>query len=145
MTHVENVAIVRAQYDAFNEQNLDAAMETLADDLQWLEIPTGQTRGKNDYKQYSQTWITAFPDNKVEITNIISTEDWVVAENVVRGTHTGPLEGPGGVIQPTRKTISLPGCDIWQIRNGKIVSVHSYYDMASLLFQLGMTELPKAA
>lgn len=55
-----------------------------------------------------------------------------------RGTHTGPLQGPNGEIPPTGRAVDVPVCDVFQLRNGKAVGVHSYFDAATLMTQLGL-------
>jgi hypothetical protein len=39
-----------------------------------------------------------------------------------RGTHTGPLHGPGGEVPPTGKSLALPFCSTLRVTDGKIVS-----------------------
>ena len=55
------------------------------------------------------------------------------------GTHTGPLATPMGVIPPTGRRVDFPLCDVWEVRDGKVVSTHNYFDVMSLLGQLGIS------
>lgn len=65
-------------------------------------------------------------------------ETGVTTEFRGRGTHTGPLVGPMGEIPPTRRQVDIPFCDVVQIKDGKIVSIHLYYDVATMMGQLGL-------
>ncbi len=85
----------------------------------------------------------AFPDSRAEPTNAFATEDQVVLEFTVRWTNTGPLHLPSGAIPATGRSIELRFCQVIQLRKGKIVSFHTYYDMMTLLEQLGL--VPAAA
>jgi len=41
-----------------------------------------------------------------------------------------------GKIGPTGKKIDIPFCEIFEIRNGKLVSSHLYFDVATMMQQL---------
>ena len=84
-------------------------------------------------------WATAFPDSQGEISNTIHSDNMVVLEVTWRGTHTGPLQTPKGTIPPTGKRIEFRACQVHTITNGKIQTTRHYFDMATLLQQLGVT------
>jgi hypothetical protein len=69
---------------------------------------------------------------------MFATEDQFVLEFTGRGTNTGPLHLPTGDIPATGRWAELRLCDVAQIRNGKIVSFHTYYDIMTMLQQLGL-------
>ena len=56
---------------------------------------------------------------------------------VTAGTHTGTLRGPAGEIAPTSQTVDAPFCSVYEFDEGKITSVHLFFDQADLLTQLG--------
>jgi predicted ester cyclase len=141
MTQMNLENIPRTLVDSFNNRNLDLSLRLMSGDAQWLDIPTQMTfRGKDGHKQFDQVWLTAFPDGKVEITNIVASGDRVVVEYIGRGTHTGPLKGREGVLQPTGKKAELLLCDIMRVKDGLIVEGRTYYDSGMLMRQLGVTE-----
>jgi predicted ester cyclase len=83
--------------------------------------------------------LTALPDAKTEITNVVADgENWVFTEFIGRGTHTGALVGPAGTIPPTGRRIGFPVGELMRLEGGKFVLVHVYYDGATLLRQLGV-------
>jgi ketosteroid isomerase-like protein len=49
---------------------------------------------------------------------------------------------PAGEVPPTGRTVDFTVCEVWQIRDGKVTSLHNYQDAASLMRQLGL--LPEA-
>jgi steroid delta-isomerase-like uncharacterized protein len=118
---------------------LDKIVVAFATDSYLTNVPTGTTLpGSEGYKQFVLFFAEAFPDSMIEVTNAFATEDQVVLEYTGRGTNTGPLHLPTGDIPATGRRAELRLCDVTQIRNGKIVSYHTYYDTMTLLLQLGL-------
>jgi predicted ester cyclase/heme-degrading monooxygenase HmoA len=88
-------------------------------------------------------WNEAFPDNRLEITAIHADDRGGVHEGRFVGTHTGTLGSPAGEIAPTNRPVDAPFCGIYEFDEGKITSVHLYFDQVELLTQLGA--IPGAA
>jgi steroid delta-isomerase-like uncharacterized protein len=61
----------------------------------------------------------------------------VTLELTWRGTHTGPLQTPTGALPPSGKTIGIRACQVVEVADGKVQAVRHYFDMATLLQQLG--------
>lgn len=83
---------------------------------------------------------SAFPDVHREILKIHVTENVVIVELVIRGTHTGELKLPSGTLAPTGKVIDVPSCDVFHLENGKIISFHCYNEAALIPQQLGIAK-----
>jgi steroid delta-isomerase-like uncharacterized protein len=131
-------------FDAFNANDLDRVEELAADDFELVDIAAGETfRGKEGARANAQGWITAFPDAQIELVNVIAGDGWEAAEAIARGTHTGPLATAEGEIPPTGRTIELRFCSVAQVSDGKIRKGRDYYDVASIMQQLGL--MPEAA
>ena len=130
----DNATAARTVYDAFNSHDFDRAAALVAEEAEWRNVAFGTTfRGPAGLRDYDQSWATAFPDGRVEITNLVAAGEWVVAEFTGRGTHTGALRGPVGEIAATGRPVAVQFCDVVQIRNGKIVGGRSYFDSATLM------------
>ena len=69
---------------------------------------------------------SAFPDVHRELLSIYVAENVVVVEIAIRGTHKGELALASGTLAPTGKTIDVPGCDVYHLEGGKIISFHCY-------------------
>jgi steroid delta-isomerase-like uncharacterized protein len=152
MSSVENKEIARKLYESFNKHDLDSLMSLCTDDVKYTDMVTGQTfEGPAGFREASGRWMSAFPDAQVEIVNEAVTDDFVFTEFTGRGTHTGAFAAPGGMSIPaTGKRGELPCCEALRLRDGKIVSGRIYYDMLTLLRQLGIapgvtTERPAEA
>ena len=145
-TQLDPIKIAHLIYDSFNNRDFNKSKSVISEQAEWLDMAAGTSfHGKEGFKQYDQNWLTAFPDGKIEVKKIMSAGESLVVELVGRGTHTGAFRSPTGVIPPTGKKVELHVCDVMQIRNGEIVLGHSYYDIASLLKQLGQVEKLRAA
>lgn len=151
MTTQEIVAFVRRGYDAFNARQsdphwLDYANEDVAEDGEVVDIPSGMIfRGPEGLKQFLLGLSTAFPDCRVEVTNVFANAEQAVVEFIGRGTHKGILHSPAGDIPPTGRSFELRFCDVYQLRNGKIVRHASYYDALGFMQQLGLIPAPGQA
>ena len=88
-----------------------------------------------------QMFASAFPDGKSDIQKITASGDTAIVEFIGRGTHTGDLMG----IAPTGRQVSIPVCDILEIRDGKIIAEREYMDMMHMMQQLGVAPAPATA
>ena len=141
-----NEQIVREFYEAFNNHEIDRVSEFVAPNCDWVDVPTGaHLSGQDGIRQHWEHLFKAFPDYKAEITNVVAAGDWVVTEFIGRGTHSGTYVTPNGQqLPPTGHRIAVEMCEIRMIRNGKIVAGRSYYDVNTMLEQLGlMPEMPQ--
>jgi steroid delta-isomerase-like uncharacterized protein len=144
MTVQENIALARSQLDLYNSHRTDPAwldkiVAALAEDCEIIDVPTGRTlRGPDGIRQLNLFFAEGFPDSSVELTNVFATEDQVALEGTWQWTTTGPLQLPSGATPATGRPGELRFCFVYQIRNGKIVSHRSYYDMMTQLEQIGL-------
>lgn len=144
MTVQDNIAIARSQIELYNShqsdpQWLEKGVAALSEDFELTDVPTGTvSHGSDAFKQFNLFFADAFPESKVELNNIFATEDQAVIEFTGRGTNTGPLHMPTGDVPPTGRQANLQFCQVMQFRNGKITSLRTYYDLMTMLRQLGL-------
>ena len=121
LTAHDNATVVRAHYDAFNHRDVDKDLSLVTDDVKWMNIPfDANFSGRKGYREFLNNWITAMPDCKVEIVNVITGDEWATVEFIGRGTHTGPLARPEGTILPTQKKLDMKFCELLRIKDGQI-------------------------
>jgi predicted ester cyclase len=102
------------------------------------EVATRQrAEGVEEYVKAVQRWWRAFSDLKVTLINGFDSGDMVVAEVEWEGTHNGPLETPFGTIQATNKRGRSRAVIIARIKNDKIVETRHYFDLLTVLEQMG--------
>jgi steroid delta-isomerase-like uncharacterized protein len=138
-----NAAIARRIYEGFNDRDFDRGLAVVATDAAWTNLPTGDTfHGRDDFRRNYVQWSTAFPDGRCEDVHVVATDDYAVVEFIGRGSNTGPLQTPEGEIPPTGRRVDIPFCDVMRIEDGLITNGRSYFDMATMMRQLGL--MPEA-
>ena len=144
MAAQENVALARSLLDLYNNRRsdpawLDKCMAAFAADAESMDVPSGATlHGPDGLKRLVLFFFKGFPDVRIELINAFATEDRVALETIARWTNIDPLYLPTGVLPATGRSGELRMCHVFQIRKGKIVSFHSYYDMLTMLEQPGL-------
>ena len=138
--------LIRTFYDAINRRDLETFVSFFSDDGEFKDISTEESfRGKSDIRRMAETWFQALPDMKLQISNVIGSDDSYCAEIVVTGTHNGPFTLPQGSIPATGKKVSVPSCDVIRLKNGKIQSLNCYFAATVLLNQIGAMPKKMAA
>jgi steroid delta-isomerase-like uncharacterized protein len=101
--------------------------------------PTGRYEGREGIMAYFDQADKPFSDISQETSRLVEEGDTFVAEWIWRATNTGPLTMPdGSEIPATGKTVELPGVDIITVRDRKVAAQRDYFDMASMMSQLGL-------
>lgn len=139
MSVQENLRLIRTHYEAVNHNDLNAGAMLVDKNFEWQNVPMNiKRRGQQGYRDYLNIWLTAMPDFQFEVKNMQANNDWVVTEFTGRGTNNGPLNSSEGPIMPTGKKVEVQFCELFQIKNGKIVKGTLYFDYATLIKQLGV-------
>ena len=135
MATLDNGAVLREVYAAWNKKDLNRVASYAASDARMGNVPFGTTLG---FREYTEGWAKAFPDGKIQVTTLVAQGDNVIAECVGRGTHTGALTGTAGEIPATGRHVELQFVECYRFRNGKIAEGRIYFDAASMMAQLGL-------
>ncbi len=134
------VDVAKASITAYNEKNFDKFRDLVANGAVFDEIATGRVvNGIDGILDLFRGWATALPDSKGTVLNEYLSDNIVVLELLWTGTHTGPLQTPNGTIPPTGKKINVRACQVCQFSRDKIQNMRHYFDMATLLKQLGVS------
>jgi steroid delta-isomerase-like uncharacterized protein len=135
-------AFVRRMFATFNEHDISKMLPLVAPDCSFTNVPLNRTfQGHSGFREFIEGWLTAFPDYKLEITNMVCSNDRCIVEFTGRATHTGNLALPNGNVQPTNKRVELKFINAYDFRGGLITKQRMYYDGVSMLTQLGI--MPK--
>ena len=132
---IDNKSIVRRLYEeVWNLRRLEVIGELIAPShaLQVSEFVDSGI-GPEAYARNVTRYLTAFPDLKFTVLDLIAENDKVVACWNISGTHQGELRG----IAPTGKKISVDGITVNQLANGKIMDSFVSWDVWGLMQQLG--------
>jgi predicted ester cyclase len=143
MVAQEHVALARSLLDLFNHRQSDPAwleksMAAFAADCEVVDAASGTTfHGPEGYKRLMLFSTEHFPDFRAELSTVFATEDHVTLEGTWRRTNAGPLSLPEASLPVRGHAGGVLVCIVLQIRHGKIVSLHCYCDLTTLLEQLG--------
>ena len=131
----EYKTLVRRWFEqGFNNKDL-----TVVDALFIPEVIVNAQRiGRVGLKQSMSRFITAFPNLRVTITEVVAEGDKVVIWYTAQGTQTGEFEG----IRATGKQVRWYGADLFWVEKGKIVECRFVDDSLGLFRQLGATLSP---
>ena len=140
------IDIAKAAVTAYNEKDWSKGKDILAANAVYDEKGTHRRiQGADEIIEAWQGWANAFPDSKATFVREFASGDTVVLELVWKGIHTGPLQTPTGTIPPSNKPIEMPACQVVQVEGGKVKSASHYFDMLTMLTQIGATAAVKTA
>jgi steroid delta-isomerase-like uncharacterized protein len=134
-----NFQAAHAFFDAWNAGDLSLADPYEADDMLSERPGAPGPMNKQQTRMYTQNFLTAFPGSQFEVWLTVADGSYVVDHWSIEGTHLGPLQSPSGVpIPPTGKSVILKGTLTSGIKDGKVARSWGFFDLASLLAQLGL-------
>ena len=132
------IEIAKASITAYNEKDWGKAKDLLAADAVYDEKGTHRRiQGDGNIIDAFQGWANAFPDSKATFVSEFGSGDTAVLELVWKGVHTGPLQTPTSIIPASNKPVEMPACQVIQVEGGKIKSASHYFDMLTMLTQIG--------
>jgi steroid delta-isomerase-like uncharacterized protein len=129
----------KAMILAYNDKDWNRVRASVTPDVVYDEVPTGQkAEGVDAFIAACQGWAQAFPDAKGTFTNTLVCADSVMFELTWTGTHRGQLQTPEGLLAPTGKSMNVRACMIIELAGERTKSQRHYFDLATLLGQLGV-------
>ena len=132
------IEAAKAATTAYNEKNWEKVRTAFVEKGVYDEKATGRRiQGVNQIIETWQGWAKAIPDSKATFIAEYSAGDSAILEVVWKGVHTGPLQMPTGPIPPSNKRIEIPACLVAKVEGGKVQSFTHYFDMVTLLSQIG--------
>jgi steroid delta-isomerase-like uncharacterized protein len=145
MTNTEDLragreAVVRTHFESETAQDFALTLSTF-DHPRYEVIATQAVYdGADEVMSYYTMTRTAFPDQRHDNVRLHHTDDAVIAEFDLLGTHLGELFG----IPPTGKTFRCPVIAIFFFDGEKIVIERIYFDTMTIMSQLGVAASPVA-
>ncbi|MGB8382670.1 MAG: ester cyclase [Dermatophilaceae bacterium] len=125
--------------DLWNNGDFDKVQTGMADDQVWVSPLWAQLTGSEAILNRYRADRTAFPDRRIDVSKWVEEGDTVVAEYEWSGTHTGPLLlADGSELAPTGQHTTLMGVEVFEVRDGKTVTQHSYFDQLPAMMQAGV-------
>jgi steroid delta-isomerase-like uncharacterized protein len=133
-TTVDNAATMRSAYERISAGDISGFGDLVADDFVEHEEVPGLPPTKDGVLDYFRLLLTAFPDMRMDVEDLMSDGDKTVARVRATATHDGEFMG----VPPTGKHVDMQLIDIMRFDDDGLVCEHwGVADMFSLMQQLG--------
>jgi hypothetical protein len=135
-----NEKTVRTLYSLADARSKDTPrfVSMFGDGGYFNDVAAGKKYYGNDIGYTVDVYAAAFPDMHRELYRLYTHDDLVVVQLSLNGTHRGDLPLPAGTIPPTGKEMHTPCCDVFHLKDGKVLSFDCYVAVPILLEQLGV-------
>ena len=121
----------------WENRDFTALAEKLDDDVVVNAPGSVDVKGKAAATDWYASWAIACPDGVAGAKCVGATSGTAVMEGVYAGTNTGSF----GPFPPTGRAVSLPWTKVYRFDSaGKVVNINAYFDLVTLLTQLGHME-----
>ena len=138
---MSNVDKYRSAHQAFNRRDWTALIQNFAADANYADQARGITlKNPQELVDYLRAnWVAAFSDAAITEVGYIDAGNHVIAQFTAAGTNDGAF----GPMPRTGRWISTQFCEIMRFNAaGQIISGSLYYDLVTILVQLGHMEVP---
>jgi steroid delta-isomerase-like uncharacterized protein len=130
---------VQRHMEAENAHRMEETLATLTSDCLFEDMALGQIfQGHTGARDYYQTWWDAFSTTAHPERLYFADQGFAVAEVRFQGTHISSFLG----IEPTGHQVDIPTAIVVTFRDGLMAGERMYWDVATLLRQLGVSSLP---
>jgi steroid delta-isomerase-like uncharacterized protein len=136
------ISIVEEHIRLENRHDLEGVLRTFGnsaryDDEAWSEHYTGADGVRLFYEQLMK----ALPDLEIDIQRRHVTDDAVLVEVIIRGTHLGEWRG----LPATGRRVEVPLCGVYTFdADNRLAGERIYYDRGTVLRQLGVFHEPQS-
>jgi steroid delta-isomerase-like uncharacterized protein len=136
----ENKAMLRRFFEEiFNQGNLSAADEIVAENYVNHNPAPGETPGREGLKQFVPTVRSGFPGGRFTVEDQIAEGDKVTTRWSFAGTHQAEFAG----IPATGKQVQITAINIHRIVDGQIQEGWLNWDALGMMQQLGVIPTPE--
>ncbi|WP_173923185.1 ester cyclase [Agromyces sp. Marseille-P2726] len=138
--------IYASAVDAFNRGDTASfaalyAENAIVHDPQYPKPLSGRAAVEQDVADV----LRAMPDARFTLGEVMQDGGTVAVEYGLSGTHLGPLSLPDGEVAPTGRTLDIPGAVFSTLDDdGLVIDERRYYDVASMIAQLGLIDAEHA-
>lgn len=136
------IALVAEHIRLENAHDLEGVLRTFGDLAHYDDEAWGEHyKGADGVRQFYEQLMQAMPDLEIEVKNQHFSDDAILVEVVIRGTHLGKWRG----LPATGRRIQFPLCGVYTFdTNDRLAGEKIYYDRATVLTQLGVFHEPQS-
>jgi ketosteroid isomerase-like protein len=131
---VENVALVRRGFEAFNSGDIARILSFTGDDFE-IQVPPGLSaepdtyRGRAGVRRYFQSFQEAMDEVQFQAERFWDTGEAVVVDALV--TAKG---------KQTAIPVEQRAAQLWTIRGGRVIRIRAYASLSEALDSVGLAE-----
>lgn len=137
-------ALVRQHIYCESHQDVDGAVATFARGASYDVVPLAENPDApkthpttEAVHEHLSGLLRAFPDLELIIIHLHHADDAVIVEGRMKGTHLNDW----GDLQATRRRMDMRAAIIYRFEDDVMVNETAYFDMATMLRQLGVERL----
>jgi len=136
------VALVEQHIRLENEHDLESVLRTFGDTARYDDEAWGEHyEGQNGVRRFYEQLMKALPDLEIDVRQRHVTDEAILVEVVIRGTHLGGWRG----LPPTGRRVEFPLCGVYTFdTEDRLAGEKIYYDRATVLRQLGAFHEPQS-
>jgi steroid delta-isomerase-like uncharacterized protein len=136
------IALVEQHIRCENDHDLDGVLRTFGDAARYDDEAWGDHyEGRNGVRAFYEQLMKAMPDLEIDVQHRHVTDDAILVEVVIRGTHLGGWRG----LPPTGRRVEFPLCGVYTFdSNDALAGEKIYYDRGTVLNQLGVFHEPES-
>jgi steroid delta-isomerase-like uncharacterized protein len=141
-TRSARIAIVDQHIRLENEHDLEGVLRTFGDAAHYDDEPWGEHyKGRDGVRQFYEQLMKALPDLEIQVQRQHVTDDAILVEVVIRGTHLGGWRG----LPATGRRVEFPLCGVYTFdTDDRLAGEKIYYDRGTVLRQLGVFHEPQS-
>ncbi len=136
------IAIVEQHIRFENEHDLEGVLRTFGDAARYDDEPWDEHyEGRDGVRMFYQQMMKALPDLEIEVQRRHVTDDAILVEVIIRGTHRGAWRG----LPATGRRVEFPLCGVYTFdADHRLAGEKIYYDRGTVLRQLGVFHEPQS-
>jgi steroid delta-isomerase-like uncharacterized protein len=141
MTEVRSASVeeqnraIEQHWAHWSAHDMERLLSLFTADAIYEDVTMGVVnRGPAELRAFGEGFFAGFPDLTFELQSHFADGTRGSGEWVLRGTHTGDLPG----MPATGKRVEVRGASVFEFAGDKIRRCSDYWDMATLLKQLGL-------
>ena len=132
--------LVLEHMESENVHDFATTIETFAHPRYELIATDEIYDGEDQVRRYFEESRTAFPDQRNELIALHHSDDAVIVEFFLLGTHLGPL----CALPPTGRAFRVRMTSFFIFDGDRLICERAYFDQSSILRQLGLARDPRS-
>src|SRR3954467_1534891 len=121
-----------------NRHEYEATIETFDHPRYELGGTADVYDGREEVARYFEETRTAFPDQRNELLALHHSDDAVIVEAMLYGTHKGSFRG----LPATGREFEMQFCAMFLFEEDRLICERVYFDASTILRQLGIAHDP---